>query len=145
MNTSNKGNTDFDHLCHTIMGAENDGFDYLARSTGISCGKCGHKLKTYYCEERLYMVDCEHCGVKCLVEAGSPAQACYKTMAYQVKPVEQISEEREAVFWGLVPICEYPDYHGHLTDPFFPDYMVCGTELPFLGTDGEELEATNEK
>lgn len=54
MKLSKKGGTKFDNFCHAIMGAENDGFDYLARNTGISCGKCGHELKTYYCEERLY-------------------------------------------------------------------------------------------
>lgn len=140
MKLSKKGSTKFDNLCHTIMGAGNDGFDYLARNTGISCGKCGHELKTYYCEERLYMVECERCGVKCLVEAGNPAQSCYKTMAYPVLPVEQIDEEREAVFWSSVPICEPPDYQGSVIDANFQDDMVCGMGLPFCGTDGRELK-----
>lgn len=140
MKLSNKGATKFDHLCHTIIGAENDGFDYLARNTGISCGKCGRELKTCYCEKRLYVVECEHCGVKCLVEAGNPAQACYKTMAYPVKPVEEIDEDHEAVFWSSVPICDPPDYQGSVIDTNFPDNMVCGMEIPCCGTDGRELE-----
>lgn len=140
MKLSKRGSTKFDNLCHTIMGAENDGFDYLAKHTGISCGKCGHELKTYYCEERLYIVECEHCGVKCLVEAGCPAQACYKTMAYPVKPVEQIDEDREAVFWSSVPICDAPDYQGSVIDANFPEDIVCGMELPCCGTDGSDLE-----
>lgn len=86
------------------------------------------------------MVECEHCGVKCLVEAGSPAQACYKTMAYPVKPVEQIDEDREAVFWSSVPICDAPDYQGSVIDANFPDDMACGMELPCCGTDGRELK-----
>lgn len=139
MKLSNTGNTKFDSLCHTIFQAAGGEIDYKEGKTGISCGKCGHELKTYYCEERLYVVECEHCGVKCLVEAGSPAQACYKTMAYQVKPVEQIDEDREAVFWSFAPICEPPDYQGSVIDTNFPDDIVCGMELPCRGTDGREL------
>lgn len=86
------------------------------------------------------MVECEHCGVKCLVEAGNPAQACYKTMAYPVKPVEEIDEDHEAVFWSSVPICDPPDYQGSVIDTNFPDNMVCGMEIPCCGTDGRELE-----
>lgn len=72
MKLSNKGANILDQLCHTIHQQ-----DFPPLKSGISCGKCGHELKTYYCEDRLYMVECEHCGVKCLVEAGNPAQACY--------------------------------------------------------------------
>lgn len=138
MRLSNKGATKFDHLCHTIIGAENDGFDYLARNTGISCGKCGRELKTYYCEERLYMVECERCGVKCLVQAGSPAQACYKTMAYPVESVDVFGGET-CVFWNSVPIREPPSYIGSTIDTDFPEDIVCGMELPCCGTDGREL------
>lgn len=84
MKLSKKGAIKFDSLCHTVFQANGSGRDYYKHRTGISCGKCGHKLETTYCEERLYMVECERCGVKCLVQAGSPAQACYKTMAYPV-------------------------------------------------------------
>lgn len=95
MQRSNKGATLFDQMFHTvndIFKSRNNGHNYLERKTGISCGKCGHKLKTYYCEERLYVVECEHCGVKCLVEARNPEQACYKTMAYPVERVEDMGE-----------------------------------------------------
>ena len=126
MKLSKKGAIKFDSLCHTAFQANGSGRDYYKHRTGISCGKCGHKLETTYCEERLYMVECEHCGVKCLVQAGSPAQACYKTMAYPVKPVEQIDEDKEAVFWRSVPICDAPDYQGSVIDANFPDNMVCG-------------------
>lgn len=138
MKLSKKGGTKFDNFCHAIMGAENDGFDYLARNTGISCGKCGHELKTSYCEERLYMVECERCGVKCLVQAGSPAQACYKTMAYPVESVDVFGVET-CVFWNSVPIREPPCYIGSTIDTDFPEDIVCGMELPCCGTDGREL------
>lgn len=136
MKLSKKGAIKFDSLCHTVFQANGSGCDYYKHRTGISCGKCGHKLETTYCEERLYMLECERCGVKCLVQAGSPAQACYKTMAYPVKSVEQIDENREAVFWSSVPICEPPDYQGSVIDANFPDDMVCGMGLPCCGTDG---------
>lgn len=138
MKLSKKGGTKFDNFCHAIMGAENDGFDYLARNTGISCGKCGNELKTSYCEERLYMVECDHCGVKCLVEAGNPEQACYKTMAYPVESVDVFGVET-CVFWNSVPIREPPCYIGSTIDTDFPEDIVCGMELPCCGTDGREL------
>ena len=134
MELSNKGATIFDKLCHTIYGAEVPKW-----KQGISCGKCGHELTAYYCESRLYVVECDHCGVKCLVVAKNPEQACYKTMAYQVKPVQHISEEREAVFWDSVPVCEPPIYVGTPIDCDFKK-AVCGMELPCCGTDGRDLE-----
>lgn len=143
MQRSNKGETLFDQMCHTvndIFKSKNNGHDYLAKETKISCGKCGHKLKTYYCEERLYVVECEHCGVKCLVEASNPEQACYKTMAYPVEQVEDMGEEQEAVFWNAVPICEPPAYQGSVIDANFPDDMVCGMALPCPATDGTDCE-----
>lgn len=141
MQRSNKGATLFDQMCHTvndIFKSKNNGHDYLARKTKLSCGKCGHELKTYYCEERLYVVECEYCNVKCLVEARNPDQACYKTMAYPVERVEDMGEEQEAVFWSSTPICEPPAYQGSVIDTSFPDDMVCGMELPFPATDGTD-------
>lgn len=134
MKLSDKGANILDQLCHTIYQQ-----DFPPLKSGISCGKCGHELKTYYCEERLYIVECEHCGVKCLVQAGSPAQACYKTMAYPVGSVEDIAE-CEAVFWDHIPIDDPPIYVGSTADCDFPKNAVCGMELPCCGTDGMELE-----
>lgn len=135
MQRSKKGATKFDRLCHTLYARYSS-----TRGAGISCGKCGHKLKTYYCEERLYVVECEHCGVKCLVEARTPDQACYKTMAYPVERVEDMGEGQEAVFWNAVPICEPPTYQGSIIDANFPSKMVCGMELPCPATDGTDCE-----
>lgn len=140
MNMIDKGRTKFDRMCHTIMNAENNGIEYFSKETIILCGKCGHRLKTYYCEEQLYVVECEHCEVKCLVEAENPGQACYKTMAYPVEPIKYINEDREAVFWSSVPIDGQPDYEGSVIDASLPDNIVCGMELPFCGTDGSEIK-----
>lgn len=84
------------------------------------------------------MVECESCGVKCLVQAGSPVQACYKTMAYPVGAVEDVAD-CEAVFWDHVPIEDYPIYVGSTADCGFPKEAMCGMELPCCGTDGREL------
>lgn len=142
MQRSNKGATLFDQMCHTvndIFKSKNNGHDYLAKETKISCGKCGHKLKTYYCEERLYVVECEQCGVKCLVEARNPDQACYLTMAYPVESVDTFGEEL-GVFWNSTPINEPPVYVGSVIDCDFPEGVVCGMELPCPATDGTDCE-----
>ena len=39
------------------------------------CSKCGEHLKTYYCEERLYLVGCVDCGTLTLVKTTSPGAA----------------------------------------------------------------------
>ena len=74
-----KGATDFDKLCHRIFDAEAHSMDYLSRDTHIRCRICGFSLCAYYCEERLYLVECEHCHKKALVKAGNPKIAAYET------------------------------------------------------------------
>lgn len=148
MQTSDKGNTLFDRMCHTVndvFKSKNNGHDYLTRKSKISCGKCGHELKTYYCEEQLYVVECEHCGVKCLVEARSPEQACYKTMAYPIESIEDIAEEDLAVFFDNVPINDPPIYVGGILDCDLPENVACGMAIPFPGTLGAECRSENEK
>lgn len=140
MQTSDKGNTLFDRVCHTVndvFKSKNNGHDYLARKSKISCGKCGHELKTYYCEEQLYVVECENCGVKCLVEARSPEQACYKTMAYPVERIDDIGEEDLAVFFDHVPIDDPPVYVGNIRDCDLPEEIVCCMVIPCPGTCGD--------
>ena len=60
------GATKFDKRCHKLFEANGYGTDYLSRGTGVSCG-CGHKLVAYYCEDRLYLVECARCEKKALV------------------------------------------------------------------------------
>lgn len=74
-----KGATKFDQLCHRVFAENGNGTDYLSRKTGVQCGSCGHELEAYYCEERLYVVECHYCRTKALVMAGCPADAAYKT------------------------------------------------------------------
>ena len=55
------GASRYDKLCHSVFGGKGDGKDFLARDTNIHCGSCGGHLFTYYCEEGLFLVDCERC------------------------------------------------------------------------------------
>lgn len=128
-----------DYLCHNLFLANGNGVDYLLRETGVSCGACGRELEAYYCENRLYMVECHRCKTKALVMAGSPAEAAYKTFGHAVYPVDEMGEE-EAVFFGSLPIVDPPVYVGSVIDAHFPaDEVVCGMYLPFPGTDGKEI------
>lgn len=133
-----KGATKFDKLCHRIFSANGNGTDYLSRRTGVKCGYCGYELEAYYCESRLYVVECHHCKTKALAMAGTPAEAAYKTFGHAVYPLEEMGEE-EAVFFSHVPIDEPPAYVGSVNDCNFPDDVVCGMYLPCPGTDGKEI------
>lgn len=87
-----KGATKFDKLCHRVFSANENGTDYLSRRTGVKCGYCGYELEAYYCESRLYMVECHHCKTKALVMARSPQQAAYMTFGHAVYPVDEMGE-----------------------------------------------------
>lgn len=80
-----KGASNFDKLCHQVFDGKNDGTNYLAWETDICCGRCGHKLHVYYCEERLYLIECAVCGTKALTKAGNVVFAAYKTLAHTPK------------------------------------------------------------
>ena len=43
-------------------------------------GHCGRELWAYYCEERLFLVECIECSVKALVEARNPKEAAYMSL-----------------------------------------------------------------
>lgn len=73
------GATKFDKLCHKVFNARDNGVDFLSRETGVSCGHCGNKLVAYYCESRLYMVQCRHCKIRAVVMANSRKEAAEKT------------------------------------------------------------------
>ena len=73
------GATKFDNLCHKVFTARDNGIDFLSRKTGISCNHCGNELVAYYCESRLYMVQCRHCKTRAVVMAKSREEAAYKT------------------------------------------------------------------
>lgn len=75
------GATNFDKLCHRIYSASGNGQDYLGRAADAICRNCQFPLHVYYCEERLYLVECKTCETKALVTAGNPREACYKTLA----------------------------------------------------------------
>ena len=133
-----KGATNFDKLCHKIFSAKGNGTDILSRGTGISCGYCGHELEAYYCESRLYVVECSSCKTMALTMAGSPLQAAYKTFGHAIYPLDEMGEET-AVFFSHAPIDGPPYYVGSVIDCDFPENeVVCGMYLPCPGTDGKE-------
>lgn len=134
-----KGSTRFDKLCHQVFSANGNGTDFLGRETGVKCGNCGHELEAYYCESRLYLVECHHCKVRALVEAGSRQEAAYKTFGHAVYPVDDM-DEGEAVFFDSIPISDPPFYVGSVIDCDFPEDAVCGMYLPCPGTDGKEYQ-----
>ena len=133
-----KGATKFDQLCHSVFSANGNGTNYLSRGTGVKCGYCANEIDAYYCESRLYLVECHHCKTKALVMAGSRQEAAYRTFGHAVLPLDEIGEE-EAVFFTHVPIDEPPVYVGSTANCNFPDDVVCGMYLPCPGTDGKEL------
>lgn len=135
-----KGATEFDKLCHQVFDGKSNGKDYLSRKTGVSCGRCGCELEAYYCDERMYLVECHRCETKAFVKARSPEQAAYMTFGHAVYPIEEMGEEC-AVFFHHVPIDEPPYYVGSIIDCNFPeDDVVCGMYLPCPGTGGEETQ-----
>lgn len=134
-----KGATAFDKLCHNLFAANGFGTDYLTRGTGVKCGYCGHEIEAYYCESRLYVVECHCCKTKALAMAGSPEQAAYKTFGHAIYPIDDMGEET-AVFFSHTPIDEPPYYVGSVIDYDFPENeVVCGMYLPCPGTDGKEI------
>lgn len=133
MTGKEKGATSLDKMCHAVFASSALDRD----ETDVRCGDCGHKLHSSYCEDRLYLVECTHCGKKALVRANNPASAAYQTFGHAVYPVEEMSED-EAVFWDHVPIDEPPMYIGSIIDTNFPKTVVCGMYLPCPGTDGKE-------
>lgn len=135
-----KGASEFDKLCHKVFDAAAK--SCRARETGIRCG-CGHELEVYYCEDRLYLVECFACETKALVKARSREDAAYRTFGHEVLPVDDMGEDC-AVFFSHTPIDEPPVYVGSTIDGNFPDDVVCGMYLPCPGTDGGELEVIDD-
>lgn len=81
------GATKFEQICHRVFSSNGNGTHYLSRKTGVRCGYCGSELDAYYCEERLYLVECHCCKTKALVKAGCPEDAAYKTFGHAVPPL----------------------------------------------------------
>lgn len=132
-----QGATAFDRKCHSIFNAKNNGERYLARGTGLQCGICGRELKAYNCEERLYLVEYECCKIKAFVKAPSARAAASRTLAHDIYPANDMSED-VAVFFDHIPINEPPCYVGSTIDCNFPDNARYGMYLPCPATDGSE-------
>ena len=80
-----KGASNFDKLCHQVYNADGNGRDYIGKATGATCRLCKSPLYAYYCEERLYLVECKTCEMKALVKAENPQVAAYRAFGSEVK------------------------------------------------------------
>ena len=53
------------------------------------CAKCGEELGVYYCEDRLYAIECPFCSIVSLVKAESPFRALQAVgEVYPIREVE---------------------------------------------------------
>ena len=80
-----KGASNFDKLCHQVYNADGNGRDYIGKATGVTCRLCKSPLYAYYCEERLYLVECKTCKMKALVMAENPQASAYRAFGIEVK------------------------------------------------------------
>lgn len=80
-----KGASNFDKLCHQVYNADGNGRDYVGKATGVTCRLCKSPLYAYYCEERLYLVECKTCKIKALVMAENPQAAAYRAFGSEVE------------------------------------------------------------
>ena len=74
---SEKGATYLDKLCHKFY----DHPKGHGEKTDYVCRLCGGPLETYYCEERLYLVQCTDCETFALVKTANPEDAARVTLA----------------------------------------------------------------
>lgn len=75
-----KDATEFNELCQKVSSAKGDGTDYTRIGTGIKCKRCGHLLDMCCCGEHLFMVECDFCRTKAIVEARYWQDAIFKTL-----------------------------------------------------------------
>ncbi len=69
-----------DKAAHQIYAFAMDARNMQNGSVGEICNHCGGHLKTYYCEDGLYLVRCLDCGIAALAQAKNPKQAACKTI-----------------------------------------------------------------
>lgn len=123
---SEKGATCLDKLCHKF-------YDYPkghGEKTDYVCRLCGGSLETYYCEERLYLVQCAGCGTFALVKTANPEDAARVTLARPtlIPPNEPLTLEQlrgvdgmpgywaDDESWGIISV----DSNGRFAGvPFF--------------------------
>lgn len=72
MNNQIPGGSELDKCVHRAMMHAEDSRS-VWRNTGVQCHRCGAKLATYYCEERLCMVRCRKCETVTLAEKAEAA------------------------------------------------------------------------
>lgn len=106
MRAIEKGATYLDKLCHKFY----DEPKGCGNKTDYVCRLCGGPLETYYCEERLYLVQCADCGTLSLVKTANPEDAARVTLARSTLtppneplPLEQLREMDGEPVWVQTP------------------------------------------
>ena len=69
-----------DKAAHQIYAFAMDSKNMQNGNTDRLCYHCKGHIKVYYCENKLYLVRCIHCGIAALVQASSPNEAVCKTI-----------------------------------------------------------------
>ena len=69
-----------DKAAHQTYAFAMDGRNMQNGNVEAVCNHCGGHLKTYYCEDRLYLVRCLECGIAALARAKEPQEAACKTI-----------------------------------------------------------------
>lgn len=64
----------WDNMIHDIYSAMLP-YTKLPCDANVRCRICGTQLKTYYAENRLYLVKCGYCDMVTMVKASSPFNA----------------------------------------------------------------------
>lgn len=72
--------TDFDKRTHYIYTTAMGIILFRGKIEDVVCKHCGKPLQAYYCEDRLYLVRCFHCGTMALVKAENPKEAALMTL-----------------------------------------------------------------
>ena len=79
------GASNFGKLCHQFYHADGNRRDYSGKATGVTCRLCKSPLYAFYCEERLYLVECKTCKMKAVGRAENPQTAAYRAFGIEVK------------------------------------------------------------
>ena len=72
--------TDFDRRAHYIYTTAMSIIFFRGKIEDVACKRCRKPLQAYYCEDRLYLVRCFHCGTMALAKAENPKEAALMTL-----------------------------------------------------------------
>ena len=133
MRAIEKGATYLDKLCHKFY----DEPKGCGNKTDYVCRLCGGPLETYYCEERLYLVQCADCGTFSLVKTANPEDAARVTLARPTltPPNEWVSVE-ERLPTDERPVLVFVGYADTMTGFITTSSYFCFDVNPHWQWDG---------